>query len=323
MQLVLQYVDAGARVGISMFVVVRKGASHAPALVGLHAQGAQQAVHGDRPRVVGVVQTHFALAFFHLSCLVLELTIPYTNQIRVGYQTNLIPTGSEENQMSVHAVVSSRTSRNRKFSDEALLELHCQGLSVPKLAKQLGVSQQPVRSRMKKLGLKANCKGGGVPRYEEVGTARFRCAACKKVKPLRQRNGTICTKCHHDRWVSTRVGALRFRFSMKKCHARRKGIAFALTFEDFNGLYERQEGRDGYTGQQMSFDFGQGRSGATVSLDRIDNEKGYTPDNVVFCRVDTNARKNAKPKDEFMKQLAFEFPEANDPSLEPPGRPSI
>jgi transposase-like protein len=218
--------------------------------------------------------------------------------------------------MSVHAVVSSRTSRNRKFSDEALLKLHCQGLSISKLAKQLGVSQQPVRSRMKKLGLKANFKQGGLPKYEKVGTDKFRCAACKKVKPLRQRNGTICRKCRHERWVSTRVGALRFRFSMKKCHARIKGVPFILTFEDFKGLYEQQAGKDGYTGQQMSFDFGQGRSGATVSLDRVDNEKGYTPDNVVFCRLGTNAKKNDKPKDEFMKQLALEFPEGGGISLE-------
>jgi hypothetical protein len=164
-------------------------------------------------------------------------------------------------------------------------------------------------------GLKANCKGGSIPRYKKVGTNKFRCAGCRKVKPLRHRKGTICRKCHHERWVSTRLGALRFRFSMKKCHARRKGIAFALTFEDFKGLYEQQAGRDGYTGQQMAFDFGQGRSGAKVSLDRIDNEKGYTPDNVVFCRLDTNAKKNDRPKDQFVKQLALEVPEGGSISL--------
>jgi hypothetical protein len=66
----------------------------------------------------------------------------------------------------------------------------------------------------------------------------------------------------------------------------------------------------------MAFDFGQGRSGATQSLDRMDNKKGYTPDNVVFCRLRTNAWKNDQPEDQFRKQLTLKFPETNDTALE-------
>jgi hypothetical protein len=225
--------------------------------------------------------------------------------------------------MNVLAVIPTTACRRREFTDEQLIDLHSRGLSIPKLAMQLGVSQRPVRRRMKKLGLRAKCKRDRVPTYEIVGADRFRCAGCGGVKPLRQRNGRFCNKCVNKKCVSTKEGALRYRFTMKKSVARRKRIPFTLTFEEFKGQYDKQAGKDGYTGQQMAFDFGQGRSGATMSLDRIDNEKGYTPDNVVFCRLDTNSKKNDKSKDEFMKQLAFEFPEANDPSLEPPGRPSI
>jgi hypothetical protein len=108
---------------------------------------------------------------------------------------------------------------------------------------------------------------------------------------------------------------------MKRCRARRKGVPFTLTFEEFKALYEKQGGKDGYTGQQMAFDFGQGRSGATVSLDRIDNGKGYTPDNVVFCRLRINSKKGRKPEDQFRKQLTLEFPERNDhPSVEAPAQ---
>jgi hypothetical protein len=95
---------------------------------------------------------------------------------------------------------------------------------------------------------------------------------------------------------------------MKKSVARRRGIPFTLTFEDFKGLYEQQAGRDGYTGEQMSFDFGQGRSRATASMDRIDNDGGYTPGNVVFCRLATNGKKSDKPRDKFIEQLKFNFP---------------
>ena len=153
--------------------------------------------------------------------------------------------------MSVQAVISPRISRNRKFSDEALLELHCQGLSIPKLAKQLGVSQQPVRSRMRKLGLMSNHERGGVPSYEKVGASRFRCAGCRKVKPLRQRSGRKCKNCTQKRYLSTTNGALRHRFDNKKCQARRKSIPFHLIFEEYKAQYEKQGGKDGYTGEQI------------------------------------------------------------------------
>ena len=212
--------------------------------------------------------------------------------------------------MKDSTITPTKPCTRRKFTDEQLVELHSQGLSIPKMAKQLGVSQRPVCSRMKKLGLKANFKRGGNAKYLKVGTDKFRCIGCKRTKPLRQRNGTKCWRCKYEKSVSTWEGALRRRYTMKKCRARMKGIPFTLTFEDFKGLYEQQAGIDAYTGQQMDFDFGQGRSGATVSLDRVDNNKGYVPGNVLFARLDTNSKKNNRPVDEFMEQLALEFPEA-------------
>jgi hypothetical protein len=120
--------------------------------------------------------------------------------------------------------------------------------------------------------------------------------------------------------VSTCEGALRRRFTTKRCHARRRAVPFTLTFEEYKSLYDKQAGKDGYTGQQMVFKFGQGRSAATGSLDRIENEKGYTPGNVVFCRLDTNGKKSDKPKEQFVKQLNLDFPETNDTSVEVPAQ---
>jgi hypothetical protein len=94
---------------------------------------------------------------------------------------------------------------------------------------------------------------------------------------------------------------------MKKSVAKRKGIPFTLTFEDYKRQYERQNGKDGYTGEQLCFKFGHGRSRATASLDRIDNEKGYTPTNVVFCSLGINAKKSNKSVDQFMVQLELDF----------------
>ena len=49
---------------------------------------------------------------------------------------------------------------------------------------------------------------------------------------------------------------------------------------------------------------------ATGTLNCVDNKKGYVPGNVLFCRLDTNSKKNNRPVNEFMKQLDLEFPEA-------------
>jgi hypothetical protein len=102
-------------------------------------------------------------------------------------------------------------------------------------------------------------------------------------------------------------GALHFRFTMKRSVARRKGIPFNLTFEYFKRLYEEQDGKDGYTGEQMSFSFGHGLSRATVSLDRIDNNGGYTNGNVKFCRLATNSKKGNRPVGRLIEQLKFDF----------------
>lgn len=154
-----------------------------------------------------------------------------------------------------------------------------------------------------------NKKSGPKPRYEAVGTKKFRCAKCGDVKALSLRHGTVCTKCHNHQSVSTTERALRFKYSMKRSVARRRGIEFDLTFDDYKSLYEHQHSRDGYTGEQLNLAFGHGKSGATVSLDRVDNNAGYTRDNILFCTLRSNARKGNRPLATFVRQLAFEFSE--------------
>ena len=205
----------------------------------------------------------------------------------------------------------TKAHRNSKLKGDGGVQPHSQANSHSRLAKPSEPSRKIVCNRRKNKCVRSNSKRSGVPRYEKVGSKHFRCGSCGKVKPLHHRHGTICNNCCYRRWVSTIEGALRFRFIQKKCRARRKGVQFSLTFECFRQLWEDQEGKDGYTGQQMAFEFGQGRSGATVSLDRIDNERGYTPDNVKFCRLSTNGKKKDQPVDQFVKQLTLNFPESN------------
>jgi hypothetical protein len=57
----------------------------------------------------------------------------------------------------------------------------------------------------------------------------------------------------------------------------------------------------------MTFEFGHGLSGATVTLDRVNNERGYTIDNVVLCRLSTNAKKGNRPVERLIEQLELDF----------------
>ena len=167
------------------------------------------------------------------------------------------------------------------------------------------------------MGLKANYKRGGVSRYKKVGSEQFNCSSCGRDKPLRERYGTICYACRHKRRVCTIEGALRYRFNKKKSHAKHKGIPFTLTFEEYKRQYEKQDGKDGYTGKQLCFEFGHGRSRTTGSLDKIDNEGGYSPGNIMFCSLAINAKKGTKPVERLMVQLELSFASGQSEDSQP------
>jgi hypothetical protein len=107
---------------------------------------------------------------------------------------------------------------------------------------------------------------------------------------------------------------------MKKSKAKRKGIPFSITYEEFKRKFEEQDGKDGYTSEQMCFDYGQGRSAATGSVDRRDNDGGYTPDNIVFCRLEINSKKGNRPVGRLTEQLKLDFEKSNWPVPPTPGQ---
>lgn len=81
-----------------------------------------------------------------------------------------------------------------------------------------------------------------------------------------------------------------------KKRAERKGIVFDLDYEFLRSLYFHQNGTCFYTGRDFK------RKGhSALSLDRIDSSKGYTRENVVWCRVDVNSMKNSKKYEEVLE----------------------
>ncbi len=67
-----------------------------------------------------------------------------------------------------------------------------------------------------------------------------------------------------------RAPSLGMRYAQYRADARRRGLVFALTREQFAG----------YAGQPCHYC---GGVGFAVGLDRVDNLRGYEPDNLVPC----------------------------------------
>lgn len=106
------------------------------------------------------------------------------------------------------------------------------------------------------------------------------------------------------RYFSTLTGFLKALYSaaMRRCrnHVKknRREIFFNLARDEFFEVFWNQVETLGgiycaYTGIQMTHKRGKGRIGTNISLDRIDNTKGYTKENIIFCTADFNDLKGS------------------------------
>ena len=132
----------------------------------------------------------------------------------------------------------------------------------------------------------------------------------------RSTHGRKVKRKNYDKHINTEAGYLRDKWNSMRTKSRgsRKKLSVMITREKFFELWEQHKKRDGgwfcaYTGQPMTrlrslnklknfkshiSNTGKqsGRQVRTnLSVDRIDSEKGYTKDNIVFCTWDFNDRK--------------------------------
>lgn len=107
---------------------------------------------------------------------------------------------------------------------------------------------------------------------------------CCKVKGCRGRvktgtgNGRFCRRCREHRYKLTHP----YAYSLNKLrnNAKRRGIPFDLNLEEWVMFCDLT----GYVDAH-------GRGAEDLSVDRIDNSKGYTLDNIRALTVSVNARK--------------------------------
>lgn len=98
------------------------------------------------------------------------------------------------------------------------------------------------------------------------------CKACAKVYTHARRMAALEDDPVTE-WVRKLFFAARHR-------AKSKGSDCTITQQDIVDQYEEQDGLCAVTGIQMSMGYGGGRCSTHMSLDRIDNAKGYIPGNI-------------------------------------------
>lgn len=86
-------------------------------------------------------------------------------------------------------------------------------------------------------------------------------------------------------------GALRNAYSNKKRDAKDRGIKFTLSFETFTAIKTSKTCY--YTGKKF-------KTADEVSIDRLNNDRGYEDDNVVACLTSLNTAKTDLTIDEII-----------------------
>lgn len=103
-----------------------------------------------------------------------------------------------------------------------------------------------------------------------------------------------CVKCSNNSKAAYYVKISRTkpkgRFKDYKDGAKQRGIDFNLTLPEFTKFWKQP---CSYCGAKID----------TIGLDRIDNSKGYSPENVCSCCWSCNNMKGNMNRDEFINKI--------------------
>lgn len=118
----------------------------------------------------------------------------------------------------------------------------------------------------------------------------------------------VTKQCHHcmntgnksRQWTGCgKISGAKFSAIRQNATARK--IEFNLTIEYLWELYENQNGLCALSGTELTFSRSGKSADGTASLDRVDNKRGYTKDNVQWINKDINYMKQDFDEDYFIK----------------------
>jgi len=122
------------------------------------------------------------------------------------------------------------------------------------------------------------------------------CKLCPNRITTRSKSG-LCGDCNRKQ-TKNRKEPYRWLYNLLCHQALARGIEVSLSFQEF--IFLTDIGSCCYCGEHVIWQEYSNRKTARTNLDRTDNAKGYSLDNVVVCCADCNTRKsNWLTQDEF------------------------
>ena len=97
-----------------------------------------------------------------------------------------------------------------------------------------------------------------------------------------------CGNCRTERFKDRHP--LRYYYNKLKYRAAERGHAFTLTYEEYCAFAEKT----GYL-------YEKGKTAKALSINRIDNTKGYSADNIEVCLLSVNSRLQYAPMPDWLK----------------------
>lgn len=81
----------------------------------------------------------------------------------------------------------------------------------------------------------------------------------------------------------------------------KEGYEWTITIDDLMKIYNNQRGICKLSGIELTHIKGKGHIDTNISLDRINNDKGYTPDNIQIIAYIVNMMRRTMPVNEFKR----------------------
>ena len=119
------------------------------------------------------------------------------------------------------------------------------------------------------------------------------------------REGKECKKCSNQKTENSHRGwhrGVRISwFNRFKINANLRGIVWAITLDDVASVYEEQEALCALTGWDITFPEIGSPQLSDASIDRIDSQFGYLPENIQLVNKKVNMMKQAYSQEEFIE----------------------
>lgn len=200
---------------------------------------------------------------------------------------------------------------------EAILLGHKEKLTNRQIAKKANCHHRTVGYHLKKHGLKPH--GHHRKPLTIVSETEAECSKCGETKLLSQflfnRHGkkyeyrfTYCLACRRKQLtenLNSSVGSfLGDRYNRLKLRAKKFGVKFAISREEFIEQFHRQRGLCFYTDEVLRYKVGNGYDiRCSLSIDKIVPENGYVQGNIVFCTSRVNTAKSNFSLEEMKKYM--------------------